>query len=283
MLHGVPKLGERFLSLCPSFDVAGLWNPNQEPGVAGRFWDYNDRIKGDDMNENKFLDLGLIIKAADIQGDGRFTGYASTFGGDPDSYGDIIAPGAFQASLNANGYGGNGVKMLWQHDTDDPIGMWTVLREDAKGLYVEGQLVLEVQKAKEAYALLKVGAVNTMSIGFRIKAFSEDRDKGVRVLEEIELYEISLVTFPANVSATITSVKTATKQEVETAMRDAREFESLLRDAKGLSREAAKMVVSFCKAGQCRERDASISTLVQAIKAETDKLRGNCGTPKISR
>jgi hypothetical protein len=235
------------------------------------------------MNENKFFDLGLVIKATDIQGDGRFSGYASTFGGEPDSYGDVIAPGAFQASLGSNGYGGNGVKMLWQHDADDPIGMWTVLREDSKGLYVEGQLVLEVQKAKEAYALLKVGAVNTMSIGFRIKAFSEDRDKGVRTLEEIELYEISLVTFPANVNATITSVKTATKQEVETAMRDAREFESLLRDAKGLSREAAKMVVSFCKAGQHRERDASISTLVSAIKAEADKLRGNCGTPKTSR
>ena len=228
--------------------------------------------------ETKFFDMGLEVK--EVQESGMFTGYASTFGGDPDSYGDVIAPGAFKNTLAENGYGGNGIKMLWQHDPQEPIGVWSQIREDKRGLFVEGQLALGTNEGRRAYELLKIGALNTMSIGFRIKAYSQDDKKETRTLEEIELYEISLVTFPANTNAQITNVKTT--KDLEAAMRDDRAFEHFLRDAKGLSREAAKTVVSLCKAGLNRGRDASISTLVEAIKAETDKLRGNCGTPTKS-
>lgn len=230
--------------------------------------------------ERKQFDVRMEFK--EITADGRFSGYASTFGGDPDSYGDVIAPGAFTDSLARNGYGGNGIKMLWQHDTDDVIGVWSMLREDPRGLYVEGQLALGVQRGKEAYELLKLGAVNAMSIGFRVNRFSEDREKEVRTLEEIDLYEISLVTFPANTSATILSVKTSVREVEETAG-EPRKMERLLRDA-GFSRDAAKAVISLCKGGKSEGREAPIdfSCLLSEIKQQQELLSVRGGTRKRS-
>lgn len=227
--------------------------------------------------EQKFFDIKMELK--ELTEDGRFSGYASTFGGDPDSYGDIIAPGAFAASLARGGYGGNGIKMLWQHDTDDPIGVWSVVREDMKGLYVEGQLALGVQKGREAYELLKIGAINAMSIGFRVMKYSEDREAETRTLEEIDLYEISLVTFPANTNATVMSVKTSV-QAVEATEGEPRKMERLLRDA-GFSRDAAKAVISLCRGG-VKRRDASIdfSCLLSEIRAQQELLSVRGGTRK---
>jgi HK97 family phage prohead protease len=117
-------------------------------------------------------------------------GYASLFGS-VDQGGDVVQPGAYTASLSA----GRKVKMLWQHDPGEPIGIWDEVREDAKGLYVKGRLLEDVARAREAAALTKAGAIDGLSIGYRTVKASKD-DRGRRLLNEVELWEVSLVTFP---------------------------------------------------------------------------------------
>ena len=157
-------------------------------------------------NETKRLSPAYAFKLARIEEAGSFAGYASTFGGPPDSYGDVIAPGAFAAALKSHDVVGSRPAMLWQHDTRAPIGRWTRLVEDRRGLRVEGRLTLEVQRAAEAYALLRDGALGGLSIGFRSRR-SEAGAHGGRLLTEIELIEISLVTLPANAAARVAAVK----------------------------------------------------------------------------
>lgn len=131
--------------------------------------------------------------------DGLFTGYASLFGV-PDLGRDVVAPGAFAASLAARG--AEGVRMLWQHDPAEPVGRWLSLREDARGLRVEGRLNLAVQRARELDALLREGALDGLSIGFRTVRARPERG-GTRRLEAVDLWEISLVTFPLQAGARI--------------------------------------------------------------------------------
>ena len=139
---------------------------------------------------------------------GLLAGYASVFDGEPDSYGDVIAKGAFTKSLAEHKAAGSTPLLLWQHDPTEPIGVWLSLREDATGLAVTGRLILETRRGQEAYALLKAGALNGLSIGFRTRA-SERRSGGGRILQDLELIEISLVSIPAASRARVTSVKTA--------------------------------------------------------------------------
>ncbi|WP_264050511.1 HK97 family phage prohead protease [Methylobacterium flocculans] len=131
--------------------------------------------------------------------DGLFTGYASLFGV-PDLGRDVVAPGAFAASLAARG--AEGVRMLWQHDPAEPVGRWLSLREDARGLRVEGRLNRAVQRARELDALLNEGALDGLSIGFRTIRARPERG-GTRRLEAVDLWEISLVTFPLQAGARI--------------------------------------------------------------------------------
>lgn len=140
---------------------------------------------------------------------GRFVGYASVFGV-IDSQHDIVECGAF---AEATGKGGRGVKLLWQHDTKQPIGRIITLREDRLGLYVEGELLLNLIQGAEAYALLKAGEVTGLSIGFTPQKWRTDKRSGVRHLQRVKLWEISLVTFPANASAGVTVVKHAPRPE----------------------------------------------------------------------
>ena len=133
--------------------------------------------------------------------DGHFTGYASLFGV-PDLGRDVVAPGAFAASLSVRGT--EGVRMLWQHDPAEPVGRWLSLREDARGLRVEGRLNLAVQRARELDALLREGSLDGLSIGFRTVRARPERG-GTRRLEAIDLWEISLVTFPLQAGARITA------------------------------------------------------------------------------
>lgn len=117
-------------------------------------------------------------------------GYASFFGS-VDQGGDIVQKGAYAASLGA----GRRVKMLWQHDPREPIGIWDEVREDERGLYVKGRLLDSVSRAREAAALTRAGAIDGLSIGYRtVKSHKDDR--GRRCLSEVELWEVSLVTFP---------------------------------------------------------------------------------------
>ncbi len=145
--------------------------------------------------EVKFSGLGQPPRLAEAEaGTAVIEGYASLFGL-PDQGGDVVAKGAFADSLKRLAAEGKRVKMLWQHDATAPIGIWDEIREDGKGLWVRGRLLPEVAQAREAAALLKAGAIDGLSIGYR--AVRAERDsKGLRVLAEVDLWEVSLVTFP---------------------------------------------------------------------------------------
>lgn len=191
--------------------------------------------------------------------DGTVEGYGSVFGV-RDNYDDVIANGAFGASLKSHKAAGTMPAMLWQHDSTAPIGVWTAMSEDANGLRVHGQLALETVRGKEAHALLKIGALNGLSIGFISKQWAYDRDTEVRTLTEIDLWEVSLVTFPANQKARVTNVK-ATADEVA-APKDA---ERILREAGFSKADATAFVSRVMRLGE--ERSDSAKSTAQALKA----------------
>ncbi|MBL0317736.1 MAG: HK97 family phage prohead protease [Alphaproteobacteria bacterium] len=136
---------------------------------------------------------------------GIFSGYASVFG-IVDAHQDIIEVGAFKETLADNNHSPR-VKLLWQHLPEEPIGVLTTLREDGHGLYVEGKLLLSLQRAKEAYALLNAGSIDGLSIGFSINEAFINPQTGIRHITSLWLWEVSLVTFPANPEAAISSFK----------------------------------------------------------------------------
>lgn len=191
--------------------------------------------------------FALKIKATGD--DGTIEGYGSVFGV-RDSYSDVIAAGAFEASIKEHRAAGTLPAMLWQHDSDQPIGVWTEMREDSTGLFVKGKLALDTVKGKEAYSLLKLGALNGLSIGFVSKQWSYDKSNEIRTLTEIDLWEVSLVTFPANKEARITGVKAADIGGITTI----RQAEKMLRDA-GFSTDAAKAFIAEVKRIALDERD----------------------------
>ncbi len=149
---------------------------------------YEDLVSG---LERKFCRLGDEISVTD---GAEISGYASLFG-KSDQGGDVVEAGAYGRSLKALGAAKRSVKMLWQHDPGQPIGVWDEVREDEKGLYVKGRILGDVEKGREAMALIEAGAIDGLSIGYRtVKARKNDR--GQRLLSELELWEVSLVTFP---------------------------------------------------------------------------------------
>ena len=182
---------------------------------------------------NDRLDVPFQIKA--VSDDGLFSGYGSVFGV-IDSYKEIVAQGAFSESLQKRT-----PAMLWQHRSSEPIGVYSAIREDQTGLYVEGRLALKTTRGAEAYELLKMGAISGMSIGFKTREDSYDRVTGIRTLKKVDLWEVSLVTFPANESSRISGVKSI---ETIESLADA---EAFLREAGGLSRREATALVSRIK------------------------------------
>lgn len=146
----------------------------------------------------------LPLQPSRIAMDGTFEGYASLFRM-PDLGKDIVEPGAFRESLARRGPAG--VRLLWQHDPAEPLGRWLSLIEDSRGLFVRGRLSLAVARAREIHALMRDGAIDGLSIGFRPeKARSEPRT-GLRRLERVDLWEVSIVTFPMLPQARISAVK----------------------------------------------------------------------------
>ncbi|MDE0985193.1 MAG: HK97 family phage prohead protease [Yoonia sp.] len=141
--------------------------------------------------ERKFCQTGSDLKIID---GARIEGYASLFG-KADQGGDIVEAGAYGASLARAIQKGCTVKMLWQHDPAEPIGVWDEVVEDAKGLWVKGRILNDVARGREAVALIEAGAIDGLSIGYRTVK-SRKNDKGSRLLSELELWEVSLVTFP---------------------------------------------------------------------------------------
>jgi HK97 family phage prohead protease len=147
-----------------------------------------------------------LTRPAAIDADGTVEGYASLFG-ELDQARDMVMPGAFEASLRSRGV--RRVPMLFQHDPAEPIGVWLELREDVRGLYARGQLIPEVVRARELIALLKAGGADGLSIGFRTVRGRLDPKTRIRRLYAIDLWEISLVTFPLLPGARVRAVKDA--------------------------------------------------------------------------
>lgn len=207
---------------------------------------------------------------------GAFAGYGSTFGGRPDAFGDVIAPGAFAASLAAHKANGTAPALLWAHDTNEPIGIWTELREDEHGLLVAGKLALDVRRAAEAHALMKAGAVG-LSIGYRTRDAGRDKN-GNRVLKQIDLAEISVVAIPANTDARITSVKSAVDAS---DIRNPRDFEKFLRDA-GFPRAFAVAATNhgFKTAAGLRDADDAVEQLARELRKRADHLNLLAGTSR---
>jgi HK97 family phage prohead protease len=192
----------------------------------------------------EFKALSLELKADDA---GTVEGYGSVFNG-LDSYGDTIAPGAF-----ANSIKGRKPRMLWQHRMDKPIGVWDEVVEDAMGLRLKGRLA-NTEQAREARELVKMGAMDGLSIGFR--TVQEESRGNARVLKEIDLWEVSFVTIPADSNARLTSVKSlATERDVEDALRSL-----------GFSRREAKAFIADGFGGVKNLRDADDTLPDKALR-----------------
>lgn len=226
------------------------------------------------------LALGLSeVKFASGQADGTFSGYGAAFG-NVDSYGDVIKAGAFKRTLREAKKSGKWPAMLSQHggwgmSSEDmmPIGIWTTLEEDEKGLYVEGKLALDTRRGADAYALLKMSprpALDGMSIGYIAKKFTMGTkpEEPRRLLEDVELLEVSLVTWPANGAARVDDVKAA--GQVKTI----RDFEAFLRDAGGFSNAAAKAIAAGGFKAAPDPRDEAGKADVDALAARFRALRG---------
>ena len=202
--------------------------------------------------------LQLELKADD---EGTITGYGSVFG-NTDSYGDRIEPGAFMASLTKRK-----PKMLWQHNMDEPIGSWDEVSEDDKGLRMKGRIAVKTTRGRDAVELVKAGALDGLSIGFRVADYEMDGNN--RVLKGIDLYEVSLVTMPGNALASITDIR---------GMDDAPLVERAIRDALRLSRNEAKAFMSGGFKGLLNLRDAGAEFLdanqrdVEAVKSKLKQL-----------
>lgn len=200
---------------------------------------------------------------------GTFTGYGAVFG-NTDSHGDVIAPGAFKRTLDVWKQRDALPPMRLMHGamgnmfsgSDLPIGVWTEMREDSKGLYVEGKISgVESGRGQDIYELMKDGALGGLSIGYR--AIKAKKGDGVttpkRTLEEVLLGELSIVDHPSNPASRLTSLKAA--EDVKTI----REFENFLRDVGGFSNGQAKAIAAsgFKSSDPRDEADAEIAALIR--------------------
>ena len=189
------------------------------------------------MSKLKTKSISFDVKA--IGDDGTFSGYCSVFDVE-DSYGDVVKAGAYADTIKAWADKGKMPPILWQHNRSEVIGVWTKLTEDERGLYGEGRLLVkDVARAREAMALMKAGAIDGLSIGYRVQKWSYNEDDDVLELLAIDLKEVSIVTFPANEDSLIDSIKSILeKGEMPTLP----EFEKFLRDAGGFSKSQATAI-----------------------------------------
>lgn len=210
---------------------------------------------------------GIALELKAVGEDGSIEGYGSVFGV-IDDWDDVVAAGAFKNSLAEHKAAGTMPAMLWQHSSDEPIGVWTDVVEDSKGLKVKGKLCLETARGKEAYALLKMGALNGLSIGFvTVPGTSRYNDDGVRVVTEVDLWEVSVVTFQANKAATVTNIKAAPHVDEIAAPKDA---ERTLREAGFSKADATAFVSRVMRMGE--ERREAVDSTAQALKAAQQLL-----------
>jgi HK97 family phage prohead protease len=219
-------------------------------------------------NMNLVLQPGLPLEAkfaGSSERAGTLSGYASTFGGAADWYGQVIAPGAFSKTIAKHLAEGTAPVMLWSHDLSEPIGKWTTFREDEKGLFVTGEINRETRRGREALALIKQGAVTGLSIGFRIPKGGRHRaDDGIVTLTEIDLLEVSAVSIPANPNARILAAKSITTRP---------DFERFLKST-GFAISAAKKIASGGWPALGTPSDQIADELAQKVDAAAAELKG---------
>jgi HK97 family phage prohead protease len=198
--------------------------------------------------KRKVRDFAFQVKASGTAGE--FEGYGSVFE-TIDAYRERVAPGAFRESLKEWAARGALPPVLWQHRADQPLGPFLEMREDDRGLFVRGKLLVEdVRQAREAHALMKSGAVSGLSIGFNVVREEFDHEEELVTLQEIDLWEVSVVTFPANTDARVEAVK----NRFADGLPSVREFEGFLRDA-GFSRVQAVAIASRGLSGLLRDAE----------------------------
>lgn len=200
-------------------------------------------VKDFDNREIKFAPVALET----VTHDGVFEGYASLFN-TMDLGRDIVRPGAFKKYLQTSG--GGQIKLLYQHDPREPIGIWEEVTEDRKGLHVRGRLLPEIRRASEVLTLMRLKALDGLSIGFKAKRTRPLRGKAARELLEVELYEISIVTFPMHPAARAVMVnsnghnmKTNTSL-ISNGLPTIREFERWLTREAGFTRRQARLAIN---------------------------------------
>jgi len=219
------------------------------------------------MLQTKDSGLGLNIKA--VADDGVIEGYASAFGV-VDTYNEVVEPGAFSASLVDSKRKGKSIKMLWQHDSTKPIGIWDDLAEDSKGLWVKGRILKDASSlAAEAYELIKGGALDELSIGYKtIETAPHDDKHGVLRLIKLDLREVSPVTFGAlGRAARITAVKNILEGG---SLPTVRELETFLRDEGGFSKALATAIAAKATPHLRGEPEAKADDALEFLK----RLRG---------
>jgi HK97 family phage prohead protease len=219
-------------------------------------------------SELKYIALDLKR----VEPDGTFSGYASLFN-EPDLGGDVVLPGAFRDSLAKRT--ARGIKMLLQHDPAQPIGVWDELKENAHGLFARGHLMLDVARARETLSLMRAGALDGLSIGFRTVVGRRDAKTGLRRLAQIDLWEISIVTFPLLPNARVAHVKA--RAFAGGTIPTEREFERWLTQDAGLSRSQARAVIRFGHKGLTMQdaaaghpRDPLLATIEKATRLLRD-------------
>lgn len=221
----------------------------------------------------KYIDRPFEVKAVDEKG--IFEGHGSVFG-NVDSYQEIVAPGAFAESLAAWKAAGKLPPVLWQHRSGEPVGPHLAMSEDAHGLFLRGQLLVDdVVRAREARALMKANAVNGLSIGFVTREDSYDKLTGIRTLKKIDLWEVSIVTFPANALAQISNIKSAI-DTLETLA----DIERLLRD-RGFSKNESVALVSRIKSFSGRSDSDQADELMGAFQTLQKSLQGRSDSDEL--
>ena len=230
-------------------------SPPEPDGGAGHIEGTQPGTSNMQIETRPLLEAAAEVKfcALDLKGvslDGTFEGYASLFERE-DLGRDVVKRGAFRKSIEARKSGG--VKMLFQHDPNEPIGVWEKIHEDARGLFARGRLMPEVSRAREVLSLMRAGAVDGLSIGFRATRSHRDKRTGTRYLHEIDLWEISIVTFPMQTEARVSSVKSRPFLD---GVPSVREFERWLTQDAGFTRNEARALMRDGFKGLSTRRDA---------------------------
>ena len=212
------------------------------------------------------------VRIENVSQTGRFSGYASIFG-EVDMGNDVVAQGAFAKFLGK--HNPSDIRMLFQHNPDEPVGIWEDIKEDSRGLYVTGVLSTATNRGRELIDLMRQGAIDGLSIGFKTVRSRQNKNSKIRTILEADLWEISIVTFPMQTNARVEAIK-----HIDTSGRlpTTRQFERWLTRDVGLSRSEAKTVIACGFTQLTGKRDAARRTtkgLTNSIRQATQLMAAN--------